>query len=96
MLKPMTVTTAVILGTLILLIAMLWGPFAVRVEVLGISRSFHPIRNIHGEDVHVISNTLYCEDLHYHRPSNLLFTACESNDQDRWKWWPALVMIILF
>lgn len=38
----------------------------------------------------VIDDTTHCEDLHYHAPSNLLFTACEGNQETRFSWFPPL------
>ena len=34
-----------------------------------------------------LDGTAYCEDLHYHKPSNLLFTAC---DDVRLSWFPPI------
>ncbi|KAL2882065.1 hypothetical protein SGCOL_002326 [Colletotrichum sp. CLE4] len=37
-----------------------------------------------------IDDTIHCEDIHYHTPSGLLFTACEDNEEGRGKWFPGL------
>jgi len=37
-----------------------------------------------------VSDSIHCEDLHYHAPSGLLFTACEDNAETRFKWFPPL------
>ncbi|RDA92115.1 hypothetical protein CP533_6061 [Ophiocordyceps camponoti-saundersi (nom. inval.)] len=41
-------------------------------------------------DVTVIPNTIHCEDLHYHKPSGLIFTACQNEEKDRFSWFPPL------
>lgn len=64
------------------------NPLTLRMEVLGLRRPQSSIANIHGEDLRVIPNTHYCEDLHYHSPSNLLFAASEPNIENRWIWFP--------
>jgi hypothetical protein len=40
----------------------------------------------------VIADTPHCEDLHYHEPSNLLFTACERDEETRFSWFPPLTI----
>lgn len=60
-------------------------------EVLGLKRPQNSIVNLHGEDLVVIPNIQYCEDLHYHSPSNSLFAASEENTENRWKWFPPYV-----
>lgn len=40
------------------------------------------------QDFKVIPDTTFCEDLHYHAASKLLFTACESDDTTRFSWFP--------
>ncbi|KAG6002147.1 hypothetical protein E4U43_001162 [Claviceps pusilla] len=44
-------------------------------------------------DFHIIPDTVHCEDLHYHEPSNLLFTACEGTEHTRQAWFPALTVL---
>ncbi|KAM0248118.1 hypothetical protein ACHAQJ_009588 [Trichoderma viride] len=41
-------------------------------------------------DYVVIDNTLHCEDMHYHEPSGLIFTACEDFKGSRLKWFPPI------
>ncbi|KAI3541730.1 serum paraoxonase/arylesterase [Colletotrichum abscissum] len=41
-------------------------------------------------DLIYIDDTIHCEDIHYHEPSGLLFTACEDNEENRAKWFPGL------
>ncbi|KAG5922087.1 hypothetical protein E4U42_005605 [Claviceps africana] len=43
-------------------------------------------------DLLLIPDTVHCEDLHYHEPSNLLFTACEGTEHTRMVWFPPLAM----
>lgn len=42
------------------------------------------------DQVVAIPDTVHCEDLHYHAPSDTLFTACEDNADTRFKWFPPL------
>ena len=42
------------------------------------------------EEVVVIPDTINCEDIHYHAPSGMLFTACEDNVETRFRWFPPL------
>jgi hypothetical protein len=57
-------------------------------EVLGLKRPQNSIVDLHGEDLVAIPNTQYCEDMHFHRQSNMLFAASEPNTENRWKWFP--------
>ncbi|KAK3359455.1 hypothetical protein B0T25DRAFT_99010 [Lasiosphaeria hispida] len=41
-------------------------------------------------EVFVIRDTTHCEDLHYHVPSETLFTACEDDHTTRFGWFPPL------
>ncbi|QPG98865.1 hypothetical protein C2857_000230 [Epichloe festucae Fl1] len=41
-------------------------------------------------DFQTIPDTFQCEDVHYHEPSNLLFTACEGSQDTRQAWFPGL------
>ena len=79
---------SIVLAALASLTAVLYKPLSLRAEVLGVTRSFEKIANIHGEDFHVIGNTLYTEDLHYHAPSGLIFGASEEKPDTRWNWFP--------
>jgi hypothetical protein len=79
-----------IVGLVSLLVALFVPFLSLRLTVLGFSRSLDSIQNIHGEEVRTISDTIHCEDLHYHKPSNLLFTACEDNSTSRFSWFPPL------
>ena len=82
-------TTTVISAIFVFFAAFLYKSLALRLQVLGLTRD--KIQNIHGEDFSLIPNTLYCEDLHYHESSNLLFGASEEKPESRWKWFPPFV-----
>ncbi|KAG6026479.1 hypothetical protein E4U19_002568 [Claviceps sp. Clav32 group G5] len=45
------------------------------------------------QDFHFLSDTVHCEDLHYHESSDLLFTACEGTEHTRQAWFPALGLL---
>ncbi|RMJ21954.1 hypothetical protein PHISP_07168, partial [Aspergillus sp. HF37] len=64
------------------------APLKLRARVLGLGRLFGSIRHIHEHDLHVIPDTLYTEDLHYHASSHLLFGASEGNYKTRNTWFP--------
>ncbi|CAK7216688.1 hypothetical protein SCUCBS95973_002891 [Sporothrix curviconia] len=83
---PVTITIA----TLVLAFAYLVGPPAYRsLTVLGYWRQ--PVNTpVAAEDFIVIDDTVHCEDLHYHAPSNTLFTACEDHLDTRFAWFPPL------
>ena len=87
---------AVISTALASLAALLYRPVTLRLEVLGFTRPLDKIQNIHGEDFALIPDTLYCEDLHHHAPSNLLFGASEEKAENRWKWFPPFVNLRFF
>jgi hypothetical protein len=47
-----------------------------------------PVQNTHDQDLRVIEDTLYAEDLHYHKGSGLLFATSEGDEGQRWRWFP--------
>ncbi|KAJ0162693.1 Serum paraoxonase/arylesterase 2 [Colletotrichum tanaceti] len=68
-----------------------YGPAAQRaVTLVGIGRASvnTPVPN--AADLVLIDDTVYCEDLHHHAPSGLLFTACDDNRETRAAWFPGL------
>lgn len=69
-----------------------YGPVKQRITVLGITRPYDKIVNIHGQDLRLIPNTVQCEDLHLHKESGMLFTACQGAEDTtgRYKWFPPL------
>ena len=84
-------TAAAVSAVLLSFAALLYKPVTLRVEVLGFTRPLDKLRNIHGEDFRIISDSLYCEDLHYHEPSGLLFGASEEKPESRFEWFPPYV-----
>lgn len=84
-------TVAAISALLVSFTALLYKPLTLRAEVVGFTRPLDKIQNIHGQDFHLIPDTLYCEDLHYHISSGLLFGASEEKPESRWKWFPPFV-----
>ncbi|ROV93890.1 hypothetical protein VPNG_09503 [Cytospora leucostoma] len=73
-------------------LANIFTPLTRRIEVLGIGRLFQLIKNIHGEDLHIISDTVCTEDLHFHAPSGQLFGASEADKKTRQTWFPPLTI----
>lgn len=61
---------------------------SLKYEVLGIGRSQKTTKSIHGENFQIIPDTFHCEDIHYHRPSGLIFGAAEADTETRWRWFP--------
>ena len=84
-------TVTAISALLVSFTALLYKPLTLRAEVLGFTRPLDKIENIHGQDFRLIPDTLYCEDLHYHESSGLLFGASEEKPESRWKWFPPFV-----
>ncbi|KAK0720288.1 hypothetical protein B0H67DRAFT_181997 [Lasiosphaeris hirsuta] len=65
------------------------GPLAYqRLLVLGVVR--WKLNSTSGVEIITIPDTTHCEDLHYHVPSETLFTACEDNPSTRFGWFPPL------
>ncbi|KID60501.1 Serum paraoxonase/arylesterase 2 [Metarhizium brunneum] len=58
--------------------------------VLGFGRKQSSTVVANANDFHTIPDTVHCEDLHYHEPSRLIFTACEGVEATRYAWFPAL------
>lgn len=59
-----------------------------RLKVLGATRLPYATPPVHGTDLRVIDNTTHAEDLHYHEPSGLIFTAAERDETRRSVWFP--------
>ncbi|OIW30691.1 serum paraoxonase/arylesterase family protein [Coniochaeta ligniaria NRRL 30616] len=87
-------TTTVLVGLLSVLLA---GPTIYNadlprtVRVLGMFRQPANTAIVETSNFVVIADTPHCEDLHFHAPNNLLFTACEGNEETRFSWFPPLV-----
>ena len=84
-------TVAAVSAALLSVVALFYKPIVVRIEVLGLTRPLNKIHNVHGQDLRKLPDTLYCEDLHYHEHSHLLFGASEENPDARWLWFPPYV-----
>ena len=69
---------------------LLYNPLKLRAEVLGLTRPYSSIKNIHGEGLKIIPDTVQCEDLHHHVPSGQLFAACQGKAAERFLWFPPL------
>ncbi|GAO16352.1 hypothetical protein UVI_02049910 [Ustilaginoidea virens] len=59
-------------------------------RLLGIWRENRSTVIANANDLHVFPDTIYCEDIHHHEPSGLLFTACEATESLRYSWFPGL------
>lgn len=71
--------------------ALFYRPIDHRLTVLGHHRAKDSFHAIHGSStLRAIPNTIHCEDLHHHRESNLLFTACQADTKARVAWFPPL------
>jgi hypothetical protein len=81
----------VLVGFFSILFAYLYGPEVYRqLSIFGFFREPFSTVLTSEADLVVIQGTKHCEDLHYHEPSNNLFTACEDSDKTRWAWFPPL------
>jgi hypothetical protein len=80
----------ILIALLALVGSFLYREVKLRLTVLGFTRPQSSIKNIHGEELRIIPNTMLCEDLHYHETSGLLFTACEGDATPRGHWFPGL------
>ena len=86
----MRLLTVSLLGALVAyLFYIIWPSIHRTATVIGVLRRYPPGATVQNEVV-VISDTVHCEDLHYHAGSGTLFTACEDNLETRFKWFPAL------
>lgn len=74
-----------------IIFAYVYGPSLYRgVTVLGVLRKPDNTLVANSADIVTIEDTTHCEDLHYHAPSNSLFTACEDSVDTRFVWFPPL------
>ncbi|WYZ43757.1 hypothetical protein EsH8_VII_000193 [Colletotrichum jinshuiense] len=68
-----------------------YGPAIRRAATLsGVTRVNINTPVLRTEDFISIQDTTYCEDIHHHTPSGLLFTACDDNTETRPLWFPGL------
>jgi hypothetical protein len=87
---------SILAAAIAVIASLLFAPLTLRIKVLGISRLFGSIKNIHGHDLQVIPDTLFCEDVHYHAPSGNLFAASEADEKPRFTWFPPSVSRLFF
>ncbi|CEJ56848.1 hypothetical protein PMG11_05565 [Penicillium brasilianum] len=86
----MGLLSSAFLGLFAILVAVL-GPAVIHmIRICGPFQTPHPTVLGAGQGPIVIEDTVHCEDLHYHRPANLLFTACEDVKDIRFGWFPGL------
>ncbi|KAK0636405.1 hypothetical protein B0T17DRAFT_613140 [Bombardia bombarda] len=87
--NPSLLTTS-LAGALLAYVLYTWGGQIQRsLTVLGVFR-WYPDSSHTSEEIISITDTTHCEDIHYHAPTDTLFTACEDNPETRFKWFPAL------
>ncbi|KAI0111269.1 serum paraoxonase/arylesterase family protein [Nemania sp. FL0031] len=67
--------------------AWLYAPVKHYVTILGI-RPFEDPANVHGVETRFIPDTAACEDLEYHAPSGMLYTACAGDVEVARGWMP--------
>jgi hypothetical protein len=72
--------------------AWLYPPVRHFTTVLGF-RPFESSANVHGFETVFIPDTVACEDLEYHAPSGLLYTACADDLESARGWTPGYVFI---
>ncbi|KAI1141844.1 calcium-dependent phosphotriesterase [Hypoxylon sp. FL0543] len=77
--------TTVLVGVLS---ALLYAPVKREATVIGLFRPLSSWQNIHGIENRVIPDTVACEDLHYHEPSGLLYSACAGDLEKAAGWFP--------
>ena len=71
------------------LAAFLARPITRFTTVLGVFRQPVPTI-IEDGNLITIPDTMLCEDVHLHKSSNILFTACEDSYESRFSWFPGL------
>lgn len=61
-------------------------------RVFGVFRAHQSTIDNEGLEVVRLPETTYCEDLHHHQPSGLIFAACEAKPELRHAWFPPLAI----
>lgn len=84
-LTPVIILLAAIFAGYINITSFTRGP-----KVLGLFRQQNRTLLTAAHDFVTIPDTTFCEDLHYHEKSGLLFTACELSESVRYSWFPPL------
>ncbi|KAI1177776.1 serum paraoxonase/arylesterase family protein [Nemania sp. FL0916] len=83
----MAVLSYVAVALLATLGAWLYPPVQHAALMLGI-RPFESTANVHGIETKFIADTVACEDLEYHAPSGMLYTACAGDVETTRTWMP--------
>lgn len=83
--------TTIVVGTLS---ALLYAPLKREATILGFFRPLGSWQNVHGIENHAIDGTVACEDLHYHEPSDMLYSACGGDIEKAAGWFPGYVATI--
>lgn len=86
----MGIFTAFTLGLVAIIIALIAGPVTHVAKITGLLLTPSPTLLGEGEGPIYIEDTIHCEDVHHHRPANLLFVACEDSKTTRFGWFPPL------
>ena len=94
---PRVLSVLSAIGTILAIFAAyLYPSLRTKAIVVGVTRPRDQIVNNHGDGLRHIPDTPYCEDLHLHEPSGLLFTACadpKSNLDARRHWFPPIGLL---
>ncbi|KAI2469671.1 calcium-dependent phosphotriesterase [Annulohypoxylon bovei var. microspora] len=77
--------TTIVVG---ILSALLYAPLKREAAIVGLLRPLNSWKNIHGIENRVIGDTVACEDLHYHEPSGMLYSACTGDMVKATSWFP--------
>ncbi|KAI0888216.1 calcium-dependent phosphotriesterase [Annulohypoxylon maeteangense] len=77
--------TTIVVG---ILSAFLYSPLKREALILGVLRPLSSWEKVHGIENRVIEDTVACEDLHYHEPSGLLYSACMDDMKKASGWFP--------
>ncbi|KAK7977413.1 hypothetical protein PG988_004903 [Apiospora saccharicola] len=84
-------TPSIAVGLLSVFLAYLYGTQVYRqLTIFGLFRTPSSTHTSAEDTVVVIEGTKHCEDLHWHKPTQRLFTACEGPRTTRFSWWPPL------
>ncbi|KAK8087122.1 hypothetical protein PG994_002096 [Apiospora phragmitis] len=84
-------TPSIAVGLLSVFLAYLYGTQVYRqLAIFGVFRTPSSTHTSAEDAIVAIEGTKHCEDLHWHEPSQRLFTACEGSQTTRFSWWPPL------
>lgn len=85
--------TTIVVG---LLSAFLYSPLKRQAAIVGYTRPLDSWKNVHGIENRAIEDTMACEDLHYHEPSGMLYSACMDDMEKASGWFPGYVGLIRY